>query len=63
MFKNFTNVILSIFLKLNMGKNEYPLRKRKKGTPNKKKFKTFTNDWKKKLAISDKDALYNQSIL
>ena len=35
-----------------MDKNKNPSRKRKRSAPNKKKIKTFTNEWKKKLAIS-----------
>ena len=46
-----------------MNKNKNPSRKRKRNAPNKKKIKTFTNEWKKKLAISDKDSWYNQSTL
>ena len=46
-----------------MDKNKNPSRKRKRRAPNKKKFKTFTNEWKKKLVISDKGSWYNQSTL
>ena len=50
-----------------MDKNKNPSRKRKKRAQNKKKFKTFTNEWKKKLVISDKSIIqtewYNQSTL
>ena len=46
-----------------MDKNKNPSRKRKRRAPNKKKFKTFTSEWKKKLAISDKGAWYSQSTL
>ena len=46
-----------------MDKNKNPSRKRIRRAPNKKKFKTFTNWWKKKLAISDKGSWYNQSTL
>ena len=42
-----------------MDKNKNLLRKRKRRAPDKKKFKTFTNKWKKKLATSDKDSWYN----
>ena len=64
MFINFTSVIVYTFLsKLNMVKNKNPLRKRKRRAPNKKKLKTFTNEWKKKLAISNKGSFYNQSTL
>ena len=45
-----------------MNKNN-PLRKRTKRVQNKKKFKTFTNKWKKNLVISDKGSWYNQSTL
>ena len=40
-----------------MDKNKNPSRKRKKRAQNKKKFKTFTNEWKKKLVISDKSII------
>ena len=46
-----------------MDKNKNPSHKRKRRTPNKKKFKAFTNEWKKKLAISSKGSWYNQSTL
>ena len=46
-----------------MDKNKNPSRKRKRRAPNKKKFKTFTSEWKKKLAISDKGSWYSQSTL
>ena len=46
-----------------MDKNKNLLRKRKRRTPDKKKFKTFTNKWKKKLAISDKGSWYTKYTL
>ena len=46
-----------------MDKNKNPLYKRKRRAPNKKKFKAFTNEWKKKLAVSGKGSWYNQSTL
>ena len=41
-----------------MDKNKNLLRKRKRRAPDKKKFKTFTNTWKKKLAMFDKGLIY-----
>ena len=46
-----------------MDKNKNPLHKRKTRAPKKKKLKTFTNEQKKKSAISDKGSWYNQSTL
>ena len=41
-----------------MDKNKNLLRKRKRRASDKKKFKTFTNKWKKKLAMFDKGLIY-----
>ena len=46
-----------------MDKNKNLLRKTKRRAPDKKKFKTFTNEWKKRLATSDKDSWYTKYTL